>query len=214
MNGRSVILAVIALIIGVLIGPRIASMLSNDVNKQLGYCIDPTKVAQLTLTALKKQNKLTVLEADISARTEARVPGIVPLLDATKTLSASGKMLYQIDFSQVSTKDMRWDQATKTLTLDVPPPTATGPVIDLTRISETKDGRIVMLLSNAEARLDVETRKSLQGAIRKVAENDAGLKAKARDAAREAIVRDFSLPLEAVGVTGATVAVRFNDDRT
>lgn len=213
MNSRTVIFSVIALVIGVLIGPRIASMLSNDVNKQLGYCIDPTRVAELTLTALKKQNKLTVLEAEISGKTEARVPGVISLLDATKSLSASGKILYQADFSQVSAKDLTWDQATKTLTLAVPLPTAMGPMIDLTRITETWDGKIVMLLSDAEAKLDVETRKNLQGAIRKAAEDDAGLQAKAREAAREAIVRDFTLPLEAVGVTGAKVEVRFIGDK-
>jgi hypothetical protein len=206
-------IAIAAFLVGVVVGPRIAVLLSNDVNKQLGYCIDPTKVAELTLTALKRQNKLTVLEADINGTTTAKVDGIIDLLDATKTLQASGKMLYQIDFEGVDASSLRWDRANKTLAIEVPPPITFGPIIDLTSIRETKDGKIVMFMSDAEKKLDVETRQTLKNALRKVADSDKGLQSKAREAARAAIVRDFTLPLEAVGVTDAKVEVRFTGDK-
>ena len=165
-----------------------------------------TSIADASLAAVQAQNRLTAFAArftvDVTSTARMKIG-----LTANKTMIVPGTVRYELDWNRLKRGDLAWDAATRTLTVAAPPVELSEPQVDLTRIREYEDGRLLMAISNAESQMDAANRAQLRTALLAEARNPA-LMRMAEDATRAAVERTFALPLPAAGVP-ATVVVRF-----
>lgn len=166
-------------------------------------------IADASLSAVQAQNRLTAFAArftvDVTATARMKIG-----LSANKTMIVPGTVRYELDWSRVKRGDLAWDAATRTLSVAAPPIELSEPQVDLARIREYEDGKLLMAISNAEAEMDAANRAQLRTALLAEARNPV-LMRMAQDATRAAVERTFALPLAAAGVP-ATVVVRFSGE--
>ena len=170
---------------------------------------EPETIAAASLQGLREQNKLSAFTARFVAvvtSTQTRFG-----LSAKKTLIMPGTVQYQVDLSRLEAKDVRWDAATNTLAVTLPPVQVSPPEIDLKAIREYDSGGILLALTNAENGLDAANRAAAQAELSKQARESVTMRL-ARDATRRAVAANFALPLRAAGLD-ANVTVRFADER-
>jgi hypothetical protein len=169
-----------------------------------------TSIADASLSAVQAQNRLIAFAArftvDVTSTARMKIG-----LTAQKTMIVPGTVRYELDWAKLKRSDLAWNQATNTLTVTAPPVELSEPQVDLARIREYQDGRILMAISDAEAQMDSANRAQLREALLREARNPV-LMRMARDATRAAVERTFALPLAAAGVP-ATVVVRFADEQ-
>lgn len=196
IGGAALIAAIVALLyVGV--GIRLRHMFDND----------PTTVARASLQAVRQQNRLVPFAARFVAVVTAEQSRFG--FTARKTLIMPGLVRYSIDLAALRDRDLRWDSATRTLSVALPPIELEGPEVDLTAVREYGEGGVLMTLTDAEKRLDAANRKAGQEELVRQA-HDALPMRLAADAARAAIERSFAMPLKAAGLD-ATVLARFRD---
>ena len=165
----------------------------------------PETIAAASLQGLREQNKLSAFAARFVAvvtSTQTRFG-----LSAKKTLIMPGAVQYQVDLSKLTANDVRWNAATKTLTVILPPVQISPPEIDMTAIREYDSGGILMALTSAEASLDIANRAAAQAELTKQAQASVTMKL-AIEATRRAVTANFVMPLKAAGID-ANVVVRF-----
>lgn len=169
---------------------------------------DVTSIAAASLEAVQAQNRLTAFAArfTVAVTSEAQRLG----LSARKTMIVPGLVRYELDWAKVQASDLIWDAGTRRLSVTLPPVEISEPAVDLARIQEYEDGRLLMALGNAERSLDAANRAKLREALLNEARAPTLVKL-ARDATRAAVERTFELPLTAAGVD-ADVVVRFRDE--
>lgn len=168
---------------------------------------DPQAIAAATLLSVREQGRQTVFIARFSAINTASETRLG--MTARKTLIMPGEVRYSVDLSRLRRENMVWDEATRTLTVTLPPLEMSGPRIDLNQVQEYGEGGLIMALTNAETTLDETNRRAGQQALMRQA-RAAGPMGEARDAAMRDVARAFALPLRAAGID-ASVAVRFVD---
>ena len=165
----------------------------------------PETIAAASLQGLREQNKLSAFAARFVAvvtSTQTRFG-----LSAKKTLIMPGSVQYQVDLSKLTANDVRWQAATKTLTVTLPPVQVSAPQIDMNAIREYDSGGLLLALTDAEARLDSANRAAAQAELTKQARESVTMKL-ATEATRRAVAANFSMPLTAAGLD-ANVVVRF-----
>jgi Protein of unknown function (DUF4230) len=165
----------------------------------------PETIAAASLQGLREQNKLSAFAARFVAvvtSTQTRFG-----LSAKKTLIMPGAVQYQVDLSKLTPNDVRWDAATKTLTVTLPPVQVSPPEIDMKAIREYDSGGILMALTDAETGLDTANRAAAQAELTKQAQESVTMKL-ATESTRRAVSSTFAMPLKAAGVE-AKVVVRF-----
>jgi ABC-type amino acid transport substrate-binding protein len=167
------------------------------------FAPDPTSIARASLEAVRAQDRLTPFAA--------RFVGVVTSeqhrfgFSAKKTLIMPGLVRYSLDLGRLKDRDLKWDAATKTLSVTLPPLDIEGPEVDLTATREYGEGGVLMALTNAEQTLDAANRKAGQAELLRQA-HDALPMRLARDAARGAVERSFALPLKAAGLEAHVTA--------
>jgi hypothetical protein len=196
--GGALLIAVVLGLLYVGVGWRLRHMFDGD----------PSTVARASLQAVRQQNRLTPFAARFVAvvTAEERRFGF----SARKTLIMPGLVRYSLDLGRLKDRDLKWDAATKTLSVTLPPLDIEGPEVDLTATREYGEGGVLMALTDAEKELDAANRKAAQAELLKQAHDPTPMRL-ARDAARSAIERSFAMPLKAAGVD-ATVKARFADE--
>jgi Protein of unknown function (DUF4230) len=165
----------------------------------------PETIAAASLQGLREQNKLSAFAARFVAvvtSTQTRFG-----FSAKKTLIMPGTVQYQVDLSKLQPSDVRWNAATKTLAVTLPPVQVSPPEIDLKAIREYDSGGLLMALTDAETSLDTANRAAAQAELAKQAQESVTMKL-ATDATRRAVASTFAMPLKAAGLD-ATVTVRF-----
>ncbi len=167
-------------------------------------------VATASLQSLHEQARLVPFVARFVAVTTSEQARFG--LSARQTMILPGTVRYEVDLAAIRQQDVRWDEASKTLTVTLPPLEVTGPEIDLTQMQVYDGGGILMALTDAEKTLDTANRARGQAELIAQAKGLAPMRL-ARNAARSAIERSFAMPLRAAGLE-ATVVARFaSDDR-
>ena len=169
---------------------------------------DPVTIAAASLQAVREQNVLVPFAARFVAvvtSTQSRFG-----FSAKKTLIMPGMVRYEIDLAALQQGDLRWNAATNTLAITVPPVRIAGPEVDLKSIREYGEGGVLMTLTNAEQELDSANRNAGQAELLRQAREPLPMKL-ARDAARNAIERSFVMPLRAAGID-AKVTARFEGE--
>ena len=169
---------------------------------------DPVTVATSSLQGLREQNRLTTLTGSYVAVVTSKQTQLG--LTAQKTMIMPGTVRYEIDLSKLSERDLRWDPATRKLTVILPDVEVVGPEVKIDSIQQYGNGGILMAFTNAEERLDAANRKAGQEELLRQARAPVQIKL-ARDSARRSVTNSFLMPLRAVGVQ-ATVEVLFPDE--
>ena len=187
-----------------LLGASIGFLLRPD---SLAARPDPQAIANLALLSVRDQGRLTPFIGRFVAVVTATES--VFGLDARKTLIMPGTVRYSVDLGRLRRQNLAWDEATKTLTVTLPPLEISVPDIDLNEVQEYSEGGIVMALTDAERTLDQANRRSAQEELMRQAR--ARIPAsQARNAAMRDVARSFAMPLRTAGID-ASVAVRFVD---
>ena len=168
---------------------------------------DPQAIALATLLSVRDQGRLTSFMARFVAVVTASERRLG--LTARKTLIMPGDVRYSVDLARLSRDSLGWDEATRTLTVTLPPLEISGPEIDLNQVREYSEGGILMALTDAERTLDQANRRSAQDELMRQA-RDRIPTSQARNAAMRTVARTFAMPLRAKGID-ASVAVRFVD---
>ena len=166
---------------------------------------DPVTVATASLQAVREQAVLTPFAARFVAvvTSEQHRFGF----SAKKTLIMPGLVRYELDLAALKQRDLSWDGAAHTLTINLPPIQVSAPEIAPSQIQQYGEGGVLMALTDAEATLDAANMRAGQTELVRQAREPLPMRL-ARNAARSAIERSFAMPLKAAGLE-ATVAARF-----
>lgn len=171
---------------------------------------EPQSIAQASLQSMREQSRLNVFAARYVAvvtSTQERLGGIVR---AEKTMIMPGDVRYELNLASLGQDDIRWDEASKTLHVTLPPIEVSQPQIDINAIQEYQSGGILSRLANAEEALDQANRQAAINSLLEQARQPMPMRL-ARESAKRAVARSFALPLRAAGID-ANVAVRFADE--
>jgi hypothetical protein len=179
--------------------------LGQNLIRQFAGGPDPTTVVQSSLKSLQEENRLISYSASFTAATTADVTHYG--LSAQKTMVMSGTVRYEIDLSKLSQKDVQWNAATHTLTVNAPEVQPSEPQIDINNIHEYGGGGLLTALTDTGKQLSDANRVAAQKNLSEQAQAPAIMRL-ARDSARRSIAHSFELPLHAAGVN-ATVEVYF-----
>jgi len=158
---------------------------------------DPVSIANVSLTNMQEQNRLTVFSASYNATVTTTLTKLG--LSARKTLIMPGTVRYELDLSKLGADDVRWDARDNTLYVEIPAIEIARPEVHIERIQTYDDGGILMALTDAENVLDQANRKKGVAELAKQAQNPVQVRL-AREAARRAVRHNFAVPLQAAGV--------------
>ena len=168
---------------------------------------DPQAIATAALLSIRDQGRVVPFSArfvSVASASETHLG-----LTARKTLIMPGTVRYGVDLSRLRSSSLHWDEASRTLTVTLPPLELSGPEIDLNQVQESSEGGLVMALADSEKSLDRANRQSAQDDLMRQAREPATMQL-ARGAAMRGVARGFAIPLRASGIE-ASVAVRFVD---
>jgi hypothetical protein len=168
---------------------------------------DPMAVATAALLSVRDHGRLVPFSArfvSVASATETHLG-----LTARKTLIMPGTVRYGVDLTRLRRSSLAWDEASRTLSVTLPPLELSGPEIDLNQVRETSEGGLLMALAGSESALDRTNRQAAQDELMRQAREPAPMRL-ARNSAMRDVARAFALPLRAAGID-ASVAVRFVD---
>lgn len=205
-NGCLKAAALIAVVAVLIVGASLW-FLRDTIERQFA-APTPVTVAQASLEGLREQNRLSPFAARYVAVVTSKQSRLG--MTAEKTLIMPGNVRYEVDLSKLEQKDVAWDAGSNTLSITLPPIEVIGPDVDLNTVREYGQGGILMALTSVEGKLDEANRKAGQVELIRQAKGATPMKL-ARDAARRAVERSFTMPLKAVGLS-AKVEVRFADE--
>jgi len=168
---------------------------------------DPRGMADAALVSIREGGRLASFDARFVAVVTSSQTSLG--MEARKTLILPARVRYSVDLSRLRRENMHWDEATRTLSISLPPLEILGPEIDLEQAREHEQGGVVMALTGAEAELDEENRRRAHQELLRQARAPQAM-ATAREAAMRIVARGFAVPLRAAGVP-ASVSVRFTD---
>ncbi|MEA3041853.1 MAG: hypothetical protein QOC65_1342 [Sphingomonadales bacterium] len=191
----------VGLLLGLLLGALLLSPAAAPT------AADPRRIADASLLSVREQGRITSLVARYAAivtSSETRLG-----LEARKTLILPALVRYGIDLRRLRREHLSWDEATRTLSIILPPLEISGPDIAMDEAREYSEGGVLMALTGAEAELDEANRRAAERELMRQARAPQPLVA-AREAAMRMVARGFALPLRAAGIE-ASVSVRFTD---
>lgn len=170
----------------------------------------PETIVAGSLQGLREQNRLSAFAARYVAVVTSKQQRLGGVLSAERTLIMPGTVRYEVDLSKLAKRDLKWDAATKTLSITLPPIEIVGPQVDLTQIKQYDGGGLLLSLTDAAQVLDDANRKAGQAELVRQAREPVPMRL-ARDATRRAVEHSFAMPLHAAGLD-ATVEARFADE--
>ncbi len=192
-----------ALLVGLVLGALVTGAIR--IGSLFGGGPDPETIAAASLESMREQNRLTPFAARYVAVVTSSQSRFG--LRAQKTLIMPGMVRYEVDLGKLRQRDLRWNEATKTLTISLPPLEISRPNVDLNELREYGEGGVLMALTSAEDKLDQANRSRGQQELVRQARQPLPMRL-ARDAAKRAVARSFAMPLRAAGIE-ANVEVRF-----
>lgn len=160
-------------------------------------------IATASLQGLREQSRLVPFVARFVAVTTSQQSRLG--LTAKQTMILPGVVRYELDLTQITARDIAWDEPTKTLTVYLPPMILTGPQVDLAGMQAYDGGGLLIALTDAEKTLDAANKQQGQKQLLEQARGATPMKL-ARDAARSAIERSFAMPLRAAGIEARVTA--------
>jgi hypothetical protein len=161
--------------------------------------VDPPveTIVASSLKSLHEQNRLSAFAARFVTVVTSRKDQFG--LSAQKTLILPAMVRYEVDLAKLKQADLDWDEATKTLSVSLPPVEISGPEFDLTATQEYESGAVLMALTDVERLLDAENRKKAEIDVLRQAKAMPTLRM-AQDATIRAVSASFAMPLAAAGI--------------
>ena len=190
-----------ALLLGLLIGVS-----TGIADRLFGSGPDPKTIATSSLESMRAQNRLVAFVARYVSVTTSQQRRLG--LSAERTLILPGTVRYEVDLSKLQQRDVSWDAGSQTLRVRLPDIEIAGPEVDLSSAREYGEGKLLTTIFGGEERLDQANRAAGVADLRKQAMGETPMRL-ARDAARAAVERSFTLPLKAAGFSEAKVVARF-----
>jgi hypothetical protein len=194
-----------ALLAGLVIGALLMALLGSTPGA--APAADPLRIADSALVSVREQGRMTSFAARYVAVVTSEQSRLG--LAARKTLILPALVRYGIDLRRLRREHLSWDEATRTLSITLPPLEISGPDIAMADAREYSEGGVLMALTGAERELDEENQRLAQAELMRQARGQLPMAA-AREAALRIVARGFALPLRAAGIE-ASVATRFAD---
>ncbi|GMM93465.1 DUF4230 domain-containing protein [Qipengyuania sp. MTN3-11] len=170
---------------------------------------DPVGSAML---AFERQNSLTVFSSRFEVVAESEdTRGVlgVPVLRSRQATIVPASVEYRLDLSGMDRQDFDWDPEAETLTVSLPQIQTTRPNIDEGAARTFTEGTWV----TRDASADLARNNSQQAERRASAfARNPEILALARQAARQAVRQNLTVPLQIAGYDEAVVNVRFADE--
>jgi len=162
-----------------------------------------------SLVAFEKQNRLTVFSAQLSPVVASEDSRLMGLVQSRQVAVIPARVDYTLDLSAMDASRLRWDEATNTLDVRLPPLTVGRPNLDEGRAQYLREG--IWISREAQDEL---TRDNTRLAERQAQEQAANpvLMGLARSAAKDAIRQNLAIPLEVAGFGEVTVNVAFDGE--
>lgn len=198
---------IVALVLGVLLG-----MASGIADRIFGGP-DPKTIASTSLESMRAQNRLIAFVARYVSVVSSEQQRLGGLVSSERTLVLPGDVRYELDLAKLNPEDVTWDSSTNTLRVRLPEIEVAGPEVDLNAAREYGEGGVLSTLTNADQQLDQTNRAKAISDLRKQASAEVPMRL-ARQAARQAVERSFSMPLLAAGFKDAKVVARFPTEGT
>ena len=172
---------------------------------------DPVGSAML---AFEKQNSLTVFSSRFEVVAESEdTRGVmgVPVLRSRQATIVPATVEYRLDLSGMERGDFVWDEAGDRLTVTLPQLQTSRPNIDEGAARVFTEGAYV----TRDAAQDLARNNSQQAERKATAfAKNPEILALARQAAREAVRQNLTIPLQVAGYGDVMVDVRFEDEDT
>ena len=162
-----------------------------------------------SLVAFEKQNRLTVFSAQLApvvASDDVRYFGLVK---SKQVAVIPARVDYTLDLSAMNRDRMAWNEAAKTLDVQLPALTLSRPNLDEARAQYLREG--VFITREAQDKLNRNTTLLAEQQATKAAANPV-LMGIARGAAKDAIRQNLAIPLQVAGYGEVTVRVRFDGE--
>lgn len=194
---------VVLLLVIVIAGGRIADRIFSGP--------DPEVIATSSLESMRAQNRLVPFVARYVSVSSARKSRLG--FSAERTLILPGTVRYELDLSKLSQEDVRWDDSSNTLSVQLPPIEIAGPEVDLESAREYGSTGVLGVLGDARTELDRANRSKAVADLREQAKGEVPMRL-AREAARNAVARSFAMPLTAAGIQNVKVVARFPEEGT
>ncbi len=162
-----------------------------------------------SLVAFEKQNRLTVFSAQLSPVVSSEDSRFFGTIRSRQVAVIPARVDYTLDLSQMDENRLRWDEASGTLDVQLPPLKVGKPNLDEGRAQYLREGIWISRDAQDELTRD-NTRLAEQQAVEQAA--NPVLLGLARTAAKEAIRQNLAIPLEVAGFGEVTVNVRFDGE--
>jgi hypothetical protein len=162
-----------------------------------------------SLVAFEKQNRLTVFSAQLSPVVASEDSRLMGLVHTRQVAVIPARVDYTLDLSRMDRSRLRWDEATSTLSVQLPALSVGRPNLDEGRAQYLREG--IWISRDAQ---DSLTRQNTRLAEQQAQEQAANpvLMGLARSAAKDAIRQNLAIPLEVAGFGTVTVEVRFDGE--
>ena len=162
-----------------------------------------------SLVAFEKQNRLTVFSAQLSPVVSSEDSRLMGLVQTRQVAVIPARVDYALDLSRMDRSRLRWDEATSTLDVQLPPLSVGKPNLDEGRAQYLREG--LWISRDAQDNLTRQNTRLAEQQAQEQAGNPV-LMGLARSAAKEAIRQNLAIPLEVAGFGEVTVNVRFDGE--
>jgi hypothetical protein len=162
-----------------------------------------------SLVAFEKQNRLTVFSAQLSPVVSSEDSRLLGLVHSRQVAVIPARVDYALDLSRMDRSRLRWDEATKTLDVQLPALTVGRPNLDEGRAQYLREG--IWISREAQDHLTRQNTRLAEQQAREQAGNPV-LMGLATEAAKDAIRQNLAIPLEVAGFGEVTVNVRFDGE--
>ena len=162
-----------------------------------------------SLVAFEKQNRLTVFSAQLApvvASDDSRYFGLVK---SKQVAVIPARVDYTLNLAAMNRNRLAWNEASKTLDVQLPALTLSRPNLDEARAQYLREG--VFITREAQDKLNRNTTLLAEQQAMKAAANPV-LMGIARGAAKDAIRQNLAIPLQVAGYGDVTVRVRFDGE--
>lgn len=149
-----------------------------------------------SLVAFDKQDRLTVFSAELAPVVASDDSRLFGLIASRQVAVIPARVDYAIDLGKVGRDRMRWDAASKTLTVRLPALVVGRPNLDEARAQYLREG--VWITRAAQDKLTRDNTKLAEQMAVEQAANPV-LMGLARGAAKDAVSQNLAIPLKVAG---------------
>ncbi|NNC59344.1 MAG: DUF4230 domain-containing protein [Erythrobacter sp.] len=162
-----------------------------------------------SLVAFEEQNSLTVFSAEFAPVVASDDSRFFGAIKTRQVAVIPTRVTYSVELGAVDRSRLSWDEASETLSVQLPQITVGKPNLDEARAQYLREG--IWITREAQDALTRDNTQLAEREARKQATNPVLMKL-ARDAARQAITQNLAIPLEVAGFGDVKVVVRFDGE--